>query len=307
VDAVPGRRSRSFDISVDDLRYLLAVARTGRLVAAATLVGVDHTTVRRRLDRLEAALGTRLLDRGADGWELTSVGREIVERAEPLEHVVESVIAAASGAEDALRGTVRVVAPDGFGSLFVAPAVARVQAQHPALVVELVTSTRPLSLRGSGFDIAITVGANSASRLTAEELAPYSLRLYATRGYLAAHPRIRDAGDLRDHRLIFYVDALLTVQELDLTPELAGMRVTFASTNVFAQLEATRAGAGIGLLHAFMGERDPELVPVLPGEVEFELRYSMAVRRASAGLDAVAVVRDAIREEARARSHELLP
>lgn len=304
---MPERRSRSFDISADDLRYLLAVARTGRLVVAANLVGVDHTTVRRRLDRLEAALGARLLDRGADGWELTSVGREIVDRAEPLEHLVEQVIAVASGAEHELRGTVRVVAPDGFGSLFVVPALAKVQAEHPGLVVELVTSTRPLSLRGSGFDIAVTVGANSASRLAAEVLAGYSLRLYATPEYLDAHAPIRALDDLAGHRLVFYVDALLTVQELDLTPELSDMRVTFASTNVFAQLEATRAGAGIGLLHAFMGENDERLRPVLPDLVDFELQYSLAVRRASEGLPAVTVVRDAIREEARRRAGELRP
>src|SRR6218665_1947670 len=100
------------DVSTDDLRYLLAVARSGRLVSAATLLGVDHTTVRRRIDRLEATLGGRLLDR------------------------------AASGGSDGLRGTVRIVAPEAFGTLFVVPALARVQADNPGITVELVTSTK---------------------------------------------------------------------------------------------------------------------------------------------------------------------
>ena len=116
---------RSLDVSTDDLRYLVAVARVGRLVSAATLLGVDHTTVRRRLDRLEAALGARLLDRGADGWQLTAIGRDVVERASGLEGLVEQVVAAASGS-DAVRGTVRVATPDGFGAVFAAPALARV-------------------------------------------------------------------------------------------------------------------------------------------------------------------------------------
>ncbi len=298
---------RPSDVSTDDLRYLLAVARAGRMVSAAALLGVDHTTVKRRIDRLEAALGVRLLDRGADGWELTAIGREVAERAASLEQVVEGVVAAASGGrDDTVRGTVRVVAPDGFGSLFVAPALARVQHEHPGIVVELVTSTRPLSLRGSGYDIAVTVGSSAASRLQSELLAPYALRLYASPDYLAGHPPIRSFADLENHSLVFYVDALLTVHELDLAPVLNGMRVGFGSTNVFAQLEATRAGAGVGLLHAFMGERDSGLVPVLAKEVEFRLQFSIATRRDSASVDAVAVVEKAIRAEVKARAAELL-
>jgi DNA-binding transcriptional LysR family regulator len=294
------------DVSADDLRYLLAVARAGRMVSAAALLEVDHTTVKRRIGRLEAALGVRLLDRGADGWELTEIGREVAKRAGTLEQVVEQVVAAASGGDDAVRGTVRVVAPDGFGSLFVAPALARVQAAHPGIVVELVTSTRPLSLRGSGYDIAVTVGSSAASRLKSEVLAPYALRLYASPAYLAAHAPITTFADLENHDLVFYVDALLTVHELDLAPVLNGMRVGFGSTNVFAQLEATRAGAGVGLLHAFMGERDPGLVPVLPDEVDFRLQFSIATRRDSASVDAVAVVQRAIRAEVKERAAELL-
>jgi len=295
------------EVSADDLRYLLAVARVGRLVSAAALLGVDHTTVRRRLDRLEAALGARLLDRGADGWQLTAIGRDVVERAAPLEGLVEQVVAAASGG-DAVRGTVRVAAPEGFGSLFAAPALARVRVEHPGIALELVTSTRPLSLRGSGFDLAITVGASAGSRVTAELLTEYALRLYAAPSYLAARPPIRTPTDLEGHDLVFYVDALLTVRELDLaTLALEGMSLGFGSTNVFAQLEATRAGAGIGLLHAFMGEGAAGLEPVLPGSVDFRLPFMLSQRHDSPAIDAVQLVREALQREVAERRDELLP
>ena len=298
---------RPLDVSADDLRYLLAVARTGKLVSAAALLGVDHTTVRWRLDRLVAALGVRLLDRGADGWELTAIGRDIAARAAPLEHLVEDVLGAASGGDDAVRGTVRLVAPEAFGTLFVVPALARVQAEHPGITVELVTSTRPLSLRGSGFDLAVTVGSATSSRLASETLAPYVVRLYASREYLGRHEPITTIADLERHPLVFYVDALLTVRELDLAPVLGGMHVRFGSTNAFAQLEATRRGAGIGLLHAFMADRDPDLVPVLPEEVDFRLRFSLSVRKDSLAVDAVRVVREALVEEVERRGSELVP
>lgn len=294
------------DVSADDLRYLLAVARVGKLVSAAALLGVDHTTVRRRLDRLETALGARLLDRGADGWQLTAIGRDVVERAAPLEGLVEQVVAAASGG-DAVRGTVRVAAPEGFGSLFAAPALARVRAEHPGIALELVTSTRPLSLRGSGFDLAVTVGASAGSRVTAELLTEYTLRLYAAPKYLAARPAIRTVADLEGHDLVFYVDALLTVRELDLAPVLEGMSLGFGSTNVFAQLAATRAGAGIGLLHAFMGEGAHGLEPVLPRAVDFRLPFMLSQRPDRPAIDAVAIVREALMREVAERRTELLP
>lgn len=295
------------EVSTDDLRYLLAVARAGRLVSAAALLGVDHTTVRRRLDRLEAALGVRLLDRGADGWELTAIGRDVAARSAPLEHVVEEVLGAASGGSDSVRGTVRLVAPEAFGTLFAVPALARVQAEHPGITVELVTSTRPLSLRGSGYDLAVTVGAAASSRLASELLAPYAVRLYASPEYLARHEPITSLADLERHPLVFYVDALLTVRELDLAPVLGGMHVRFGSTNAFAQLEATKHGAGLGLLHAFMAERDAGLVPVLPDLVDFRVQFSLAVRRDSLAVDAVRVVRDALRHEVAVRSADLIP
>jgi DNA-binding transcriptional LysR family regulator len=295
------------DVSADDLRALLAVARAGRMVSAAALLGVDHTTVRRRIDRLETALGVRLLDRGADGWELTAIGREVAMRSAPLEEVVESAVEAASGGEHGLRGTVRVVAPEGFAVTFAAPALARLRAESPDLLVELVTSTRPLSLRGAGFDLAVTIGSAAGSRMASEPLSEYAVRLYASRAYLDAHDPITSVADLDSHFLVYYVDALLTVRELDLAPLLGGMRVGFGSTSAVAQLEATRRGAGIGLLHAFVAEREPGLVPVLPREVDFRLQFAMSIRPESRGLAAVVAVREALTDEVRRRRDELVP
>lgn len=277
------------------------------MTAAAALLGVDHTTVKRRIDRLEAALGVRLLDRGADGWELTPIGRDVVARASSLDDVVEQVIVAASSDDGSVRGTVRVSAPDAFSALFAAPALAKVRALHPGVTTELVTTTRPLSVRGSGYDISVTIGTASHSRVPSEFLASYSLRLYASPDYLRSHPAIESFADLENHSLVFYVDGLLTVHELDLAPVLGGMPVGFGATSVFAQLEATRRGAGIGLLHAFMAEHDPGLVRVLPGMVDFRLQFSLSVRKDSPAVEAVALVRDALRDEVRLRGDELLP
>jgi DNA-binding transcriptional LysR family regulator len=198
-----------------------------------------------------------------------------------------------------------VSAPDGFGVAFVAPALAKLRVEHPGIAVELVTTTRPLSMRGSGFDIAITVGAQAGSRIPAVPLADYALRLYASREYLAAHDPIRTPEDLVRHPLVYYVDALLTVRELDLAPLLGGMAVGFGATSPIAQLDATRRGAGIGLLHAFLAEPEPELVPVLPDDVQFELAFYWATRGTESPV--VEAAREAIAREVRERAGELIP
>jgi DNA-binding transcriptional LysR family regulator len=295
------------EIAVDDLRALIAIARAGRMTSASIMLGIDHTTVRRRVTRLERALGARLVDRGADGWELTDLGRRVVEESGELDRLIDRIARVAAGDSETVRGVVRVITPEGFGVAFAAPALARVCTEHPDVRVELVTSTRPLSTRGAGFDLAVTIGASTDSRLLVAPLADYALRLYAAPEYLARTPPVRTADDLAEHSLVFYVDALLSVRELDLVPSLGGMRVSFGSTNVAAQLEATRRGAGIGLLHAFGADREPGLVPVLADEVEFRRRFLLAMRRESADVPAVAVVRDALLAEVRTRSDELLP
>lgn len=295
------------DVAADDLRVLLAVARSGRLTTAAGLLRIDHTTVRRRLDRLEAALGVKLLERGAEGWELTAIGREVADRAAPIEDVLQRAVAAAAGASSEVRGTVRLVAPEAFAVAIATPALAELRRTSPGVAVELVTSTRPLSPRGAGFDLAVTVGPPAGPGMQSEALAAYALRLYAAPGYLASHPPVETVDDLLAHDLVFYVDALLTVRELDLAPLLGGMRVGFGSTSALAQVEATRRGAGIGLLHSFIAEGDAGLVPVLPAEVDFRLQFALSTRRESRGIAAVAAVREALIAQAHARRDELVP
>ncbi|MET8979275.1 LysR family transcriptional regulator [Streptomyces sp. NPDC004539] len=291
----------------DDLRYLLAVAHTGRLVAAAAALGVDHTTVSRRIRALEKTLSARLLERGSDGWELTELGRIVAERARPIEDALEHVVLAARGmAQDTLVGNFRITAPDGFGALFTAPALARLQREHPGLTVELITATRQLNLHQSGFDLAIAVGEPVTRRLFSESLTDYSLGLYASEAYLAEHGTPDRVEDLRDHTVIFYVDSLLQVGDLDLGLNLPGVTGRFTSTSIFAQREATVAGAGIGLLPRFMTVGVPQLRELDGLGVDITLTFTLAARRESVSRPAVRMVRNALHEEVRRRRDELL-
>ncbi|NEB04196.1 LysR family transcriptional regulator [Streptomyces sp. SID13726] len=305
--AGPHRAVDPRKLRADDLRYLLAVARTGRLVAAADALGVDHTTVSRRITALEKSVGQRLIERGRDGWTLTDTGRAVSENARAIEEALNRVADTVAGQDSpSLHGTVRVTAPDGFGTAFVTPALVQVRRRHPQLQVELITATRQLALRPTGFDLALVIGVPSSSRLVTEHLTEYTLGLYACDDYLARHGRPRTVAELRDHALVFYIESMLQVGDLDIERHLPGAAPAFSSTNVFAQLEATCQGAGIGVLPAFLAQRT-QLRRLLADEIDIRLPITLAVRREAVTHPAVRAVWTALRQEVAERSAELIP
>ncbi|MER6961885.1 LysR family transcriptional regulator [Streptomyces sp. NPDC000618] len=307
---VDSPRPRSVDprrLRADDLRYLLAVSRTGRLVTAADALGVDHTTVSRRIAALEKSLGLRLIERGPDGWTLTDVGRAVSENGRVIEEAINRVVDTVAGQDSpSLHGAVRVSAPDGFGTAFATPALVRVRRQHPQLQVELITATRQLALRPSGFDLALVIGVPSTIHLVTEHLTDYTLALYACDDYLTRYGRPQTVAELRAHPLIFYIESMLQVGDLDIERHLPAMTPAFSSTNIFAQLEATQQGAGIGVLPAFLAQRT-QLHRLLADEVDIRLPITLAVRREAVTHPAVRAVWTALRQEVAERAAELIP
>jgi len=290
----------------DDLLVLLAVARTGRFTAAAESLGLNHTTISRRINSLEKALGGRVLSRAAGGWELTELGRRAATAAEE----VEAAVSAFDGGPDAprqLSGVVRMTATDGFSAYIAAPAIARLQRSHPALSVEIVTVTRRALQIRSGIDIEVVVGEPQVHRAEAVRLGEYVLGMYASRDYLAERGAPTSAEELTRHPLVYFVDSMLQVDDLDAPRRLVpSMRDSLSSTNVFVHVEATRVGAGIGLVPCSMADRHDDLVRLLPEVFAERLPYWMVLRTDSLRRPAVAAVADALREQTALFAAELL-
>jgi DNA-binding transcriptional LysR family regulator len=292
-------------LSSDDLLVLLAVGRSGRFTTAADVLGLNHTTVARRIESLERAVGGRVLARGAAGWELTDRGRQAFAAAEQIEGAVRRLETDIDGSPT-LSGVVRMSATDGFSAYLAAPSVVAVRRRHPGVSVEIVTATRIASQHRTGLDIEVVVGEPHVHRAEAIRLADYRLGLYASRTYLAENPTPESADDLTTHPLIYFVDAMLQVDDLDLARTLVPqMAESVTSTNVFVHVEATRAHAGIGLLPCYMADRHDDLVRVLPS-VGARLTYWLVTRTASFRRPEVAAVVDAIREVVADRREELL-
>jgi DNA-binding transcriptional LysR family regulator len=281
----------------DDLLVLLAVSRSAKFTTAAQALGLNHTTVSRRIAALEKALGGRVLARATGGWELTDLGAQAVQVAEQVEAVV-GTLGAAGLAPDPITGVVRMTATDGFSAYIAAPAVARLRRGHPGLSVEVVTMTRRALQQRSGLDIEVVVGEPQVHRAEAVRLGDYMLGMYASRAYLAEHGTPATVAELNEHPLVYFVDSMLQVDDLDAPRRLVpAMRDGLTSTNVFVHVEATRAGAGIGFLPCFMGDLHGDLVRLLPAEIAELLPYWMVLRPDSLRRPAVAAVVQALREQ----------
>jgi DNA-binding transcriptional LysR family regulator len=269
-------------------------------------LGLNHTTVSRRIAALEKALGGRVLSRAAGGWELTELGAQAVVVAEQVETAVRA-LGPSGRAPDPITGVVRMTATDGFSAYIAAPAVARLRRNHPGLSVEIVTVTRRALQQRSGLDIEVVVGEPQVHRAEAFRLGEYVLGMYASRAYLEENGTPDSVESLSTHPLVYFVDSMLQVDDLDAPRRLVpAMRDGVSSTNVFVHVEATRAGAGIGFLPCFMADRHHDLVRLLPGDIAERLPYWMVLRPDSMRRPAVAAVVQAVREQTAAHREWLL-
>jgi DNA-binding transcriptional LysR family regulator len=256
----------SFDWN--NLQFCLAVAREGTISAAAKRLGVDHATIIRRIDRLEEELGAKCFARRKTGYELTDAGRRAAAMAEAIETEIRAGQAQISGEQARLTGAVRIGAPDGFGSIFLASRLGDLAERHPELQLELVATARLFSLSKREADIAIGLTLPRDGQIIGRKLVDYRLFLYASEEYLAANGPIKTPDELKNRRLISYISELLFTQELDYLPQiLPGLSAQIRSANLIAQLQATLAGVGIAILPRFLAQAYPQLRPILPEQL----------------------------------------
>ncbi|MFT3770365.1 MAG: LysR family transcriptional regulator [Minicystis sp.] len=181
----------------DDVRHVLAVARAGSLAGAARASGVDQTTVGRRVAAFEERIGARLFERRSSGYALTAAGQRVVEAARVMEAAAAEVEARALGEDERLAGTVRIATTESLAEHFVAPALARVRAAHPAIDAVILTSWHTVNLVDREADVAVRLLRPTDPRLLGRRLASFALRLYAAPAYLAA--RGAPEGGLAGH------------------------------------------------------------------------------------------------------------
>ncbi|REH37705.1 LysR family transcriptional regulator [Paraperlucidibaca baekdonensis] len=273
------------NLNWDDLRFFLEVARAGTASAASRRLGVDYTTVARRIRSLEESLGALLFDKSrSTGFTLTVDGQHLLRHAETMEAAMEAAHAEVSGTGSALSGHVRIGCTEAFGTYFVAPQMANFQDHYPNISIDVLPVPHFVSLSRREADIAITLERPARGPYVTSKLCDYRLKLYATTDYLAHHPRITSIDDLKAHDFIHYVEALaFSPQLLYLNDIVANARSRLRCTSTLAQYHAALQGRALAILPCFVAEQDPRLVAVLADTVRitrhFWLSYSEDLRR----------------------------
>ena len=243
----------------EDVRFFVALARRGNLSAAARSLGVNHTTVSRRISALENDIGAVLFDRRPSGYLLTARGEKVLEAASAME---EAALRLAGTARDdvqsSLAGVVRLSATPSIAEAFVIPRLGALRAAHPGLDIELVADRRLVSLSRHEADLALRLGRPADSTLVGKRLASLRFGLYATPGVASEH-----AADPARAPFISFDDSGIGLPEaIWLREALPEARIAFRANGQMAQAAAARAGVGIAPLPHFLAASDPALVEV---------------------------------------------
>jgi DNA-binding transcriptional LysR family regulator len=251
----------------NDLRGFLAIARHGSLQGAARALAVNHSTMFRRLNALEARLGVRLFDRTPRGYALTAAGEHMLASAERVEDEMLGLERRLLGSDVRLVGTVRVTTTDTLVHGLLGPHLLAFQAAYPAIELELVTSNAFFDLSKREADVALRPSRYPGDSMVGRKLAAIAVALYGGRAYLSQRGRPASVAELAGHALIMG-DASLG--HLPATRWLArhAMRGggVLRCNSWLSQYDAARAGLGLAALPCFLGDRASELVRVLPPE-----------------------------------------
>jgi DNA-binding transcriptional LysR family regulator len=282
-------RQRTEGIDWDGLRYFQAVASTGTLTRAARSLRVQHTTVARQLDRLEATLGARLFLRNPRGYVLTKLGVALLESVNAIADRVDEVARLASGEDVELAGAVRVATADLLATHVVIPALRPLLRVMPRLEVTVISDTRQHDLAKREADLALRLGTSGEAHLVSRRIARIDFAVYAAR---------RRPRSALDKATYVSFDESVGRQPHDewLAQRAPAARVVLRANRQHTLIEAVRQGIGLGILPCFAADRDDSLVQLLGPEQVFsrdlcvvmhpDLREARRVRAVVAAIEA---------------------
>ena len=253
----------------DDLKHFLAFARAGSMQAAAKALGVNQSTVQRRIAELEERVGRRLVERHLGGYRLTALGEEMRPAAEGVEAAVAAFERDLAARDKGITGTIRLTCGSGVAAcLRRTPLIDAFHARHPGLQIELVITDRILDLSKGEADLAIRVaireGEPKDEALVRRKIADVSWSVYASRGYLERYGRPADPDNLKGH-LVIGCDGPIADYPGARWQRSVAHHATIATRCDHWQglILAVRTGAGLAALPHFQGDNERDLVRII--------------------------------------------
>ncbi|MDQ2065526.1 LysR family transcriptional regulator [Xinfangfangia sp. CPCC 101601] len=284
----------------DKLRIFHAVAEKGSLTHAGDVLHLSQSAVSRQIRALEESLNVTLFHRHARGLILTEQGELLFDATQAMVKRLDATAARIRDSEDEVFGELRVTTTTGFGTLWLAPRLARLYERYPSLKIDLMLEERVLDLPMREADVAIRMKEPSQADLIRKRLMNIKMRLYATPEYLEEHSTPLTMEDMSQHRLICQhpgtaqvAAGALLVAEL-MTHDVPS---TLHVNQYFGVLQGVLNHLGIGVLPDYITDDFPRLVRVLPevesGEVPVFLAYPEELRQSKR----VGVFRDFVLDE----------
>ena len=282
----------------DDLRYFLRAAETSSLSGASRAMGVEHTTIGRRLTALERSLGAPLVVRGPEGLKLTLLGTQVA----PLAEEVERGIAAINDLVAVQKARVRLATPSGFAQLL-SESLVQLRADHPGISLEIVGGARSADLRRGEAHLALRVGPIEDQDLVARKLCETGFSLYAAEAYLARRPPPADVDDLAGHEIIGF-DPILAPSPAArwIEEHAAGAAIVMRIREMTDVLSAAREGIGLAMLPCILGDEEPSLARLTPrvlASSPLSLVYSREARMSEPVRAVIGFVTTVVRRHAR--------
>lgn len=250
----------------DDCRYFLTVAETGSLSAAARRLGQSHSTILRRLDKLEEALDARLFERFQSGYMLTATGEELLALLAPVGEHMEEAERKISGRNAELRGTIRVTTTDTLLHGLLLPALSAFRAAHPGIRLQLTVANSFLNLTRRDADVAIRPSNTPPENLVGRKLGSLRTAPYAATTYLEpARAQGRRDDDWAAHDWVAPDEALAHLgQARWLREHVPAHKHVVSVDTLLGMAKAVEAGMGAGMLLDLLADGKPGLVRLAP-------------------------------------------
>jgi len=243
-------------IDWDDVRYFLAVARGGSVRAAADRLGVNHSTVLRRIAQLEERLGAHMFERLPSGYRLTDAGKEVLEFAVQMEASSNQLETRVFGRDQTVRGLLRVTLAPPLATHLLMPDFADFARLHPEVEMEILSIDEPVNLTNREADVAIRV-------VYDRDALP--LNLHGVKGpevfgcvYMSCDLLAAWRAGARDP-IRWIVKNIHGIPDWAREGEVRATEPPFSTTDAEAQIVAVRQGLGITTLPCFVGDADPLL------------------------------------------------
>lgn len=248
----------------DDLKVFLTSVRCQSVSAASRELCISHSTVSRRLSRLEYTLGTALFERNRDGLVLTTFGHAVLRRAEEVVAGINNLRSDISGDGDT-SGFIRFATMEGIASLYLSSRLAKFQSAYPGIRLELLTTSRKIHISHREADMFLSFFKPQGDKMSITKIGAFGVGLYASEDYINAHGVPKSTEDLTQHKYVGYLDQFVELNAVRWLEELVRQpHIVFWSNSMIAQRSAARGGLGIvALPHFALAERE-SLVRVMP-------------------------------------------